>query len=62
MALYMQAYDTTFERLVFPYPEFQAKYTVELSQEQQRPTRQHPAGSGCLEQKWAISEVIFISH
>jgi len=31
-ALYMQAYDTTFDRLVFPYPEFQAKYTVELSQ------------------------------
>ena len=31
-ALYMQAYDTTFEKLVFPYPEFQAKYTVESSQ------------------------------
>jgi len=31
-ALYMQAYDTTFEKLVFPYPDFQTEYTVELSQ------------------------------
>jgi len=31
-ALYMQAYDTTFKDLVFPFPAFQAKYTIELSQ------------------------------
>ena len=31
-ALYMQAYDSTFEDLVFPFPAFQAKYTVELTQ------------------------------
>lgn len=29
-ALYIQAYDSTFAKLAFPYPAFQAKYTVEL--------------------------------
>jgi hypothetical protein len=29
-ALYIQVYDSTFTKLVFPYPAFQAKYTSEL--------------------------------
>jgi len=51
----MQAYDTTFEDLVFPFPAFHAKYTVELSAGSNKDLRGDiPADSDCSERKWAI--------
>jgi len=35
-ALYIQVYDSTFTRLVFPYPAFQVKYTSELPEGQSK--------------------------